>query len=266
MSPDLYSLSLYAAPVLYLLASLGLWRAAAAAWPTAVAAAAIGLHALGLHSSLMSDGALYLGLTNSLSLFAWQCALLVAIFGLALPLRHLGLVVYPLAGVCAALLCLSFEVPDAAFKGGWSLGSHVLLSLLAYGLLTIAAVQALFLLAQDRGLRQHPMPASISSLPPLETMEQLLFQLMGLGFFLLSLALLSGLLFVEDIFAQHLVHKTFFSALAWLVFAILLWGRWQFGWRGRKAINWSLGGYASLLLAYFGSKWVLEALLGTSWG
>jgi ABC-type uncharacterized transport system permease subunit len=86
--------------------------------------------------------------------------------------------------------------------------------------------------------------------------------MIGVGFILLSLALVSGALFVQDLFAQHLVHKTVLSIVAWVVFAILLWGRQRFGWRGRTAIRWTLSGFFSLMLAYFGSKWVLEVVLG----
>jgi ABC-type uncharacterized transport system permease subunit len=82
------------------------------------------------------------------------------------------------------------------------------------------------------------------------------------GFVLLSLALVTGALFLEDIFAQHLVHKTILSIVAWVVFAILLWGRWRFGWRGRTAIRWTIGGFVFLMLAYFGSKFVLELVIG----
>jgi len=97
-------------------------------------------------------------------------------------------------------------------------------------------------------------------------MEHFLFQLIAAGFALLTLALFTGLIFVQNLFAQHLVHKTVLSLLAWLVFAVLLWGRWRFGWRGRTAIRWTLGGFASLMLAYFGSKLVLELILGRHWG
>jgi ABC-type uncharacterized transport system permease subunit len=93
-------------------------------------------------------------------------------------------------------------------------------------------------------------------------MEGLMFEMIGIGFALLTLALLTGVLFLEDIFAQHLVHKTVLSICAWGVFAILLWGRWRFGWRGRTAIRWTVGGFVFLMLAYFGSKLVLELILG----
>jgi len=96
----------------------------------------------------------------------------------------------------------------------------------------------------------------------LQTMEALLFQMLAAGFVMQSLSLATGFMFVEDLFAQHLVHKTVLSILAWFVFAILLWGRWRYGWRGKTAIRWTLGGFVSLLLAYLGSKMVLELVLG----
>jgi len=137
----------------------------------------------------------------------------------------------------------------------------IVLSIMAYSLFAIAAVQAILLAIQDHQLRNRRPGGIIRALPPLQTMEDLLMQLILAGFILLTLALLSGFFFLEDIFAQHLVHKTVLSIAAWLVFATLLWGRWKFGWRGRTAIRWTLGGYIALMLAYFGSKLVLELLL-----
>ena len=101
-------------------------------------------------------------------------------------------------------------------------------------------------------------------MPPLTTMESLLFDAIIIGFVCLSVSLVSGMVFLEDMFAQHLAHKTVLSIIAWLVFAILLTGRWMVGWRGRTAIRWTLGGFISLMLAYFGSKFVLELILATS--
>jgi ABC-type uncharacterized transport system permease subunit len=82
----------------------------------------------------------------------------------------------------------------------------------------------------------------------------------------LTLALVTGSFFVEDLFAQHLVHKVALAVVAWVVFGILLLGRWRMGWRGRQALRWTLSGYVLLGLAYFGSKLVLEVILGKHWG
>ncbi|MGR9000150.1 MAG: cytochrome C assembly family protein, partial [Gammaproteobacteria bacterium] len=99
------------------------------------------------------------------------------------------------------------------------------------------------------------------SLPPLQTMESLLFQMLATGLFFLTISLVSGFVFIEDVFAQHLAHKTVLSILAWLIFSALLIGRSRYGWRGQIAIQWTLIGFVSLLLAYFGSKLVLEIIL-----
>jgi len=88
-----------------------------------------------------------------------------------------------------------------------------------------------------------------------------LFEVIIVGFISLTVSLGSGLLFLENMFAQHLVHKTILSIFAWFVFLTLLIGHWKLGWRGRTAIRWTLSGFISLMLAYFGSKFVLEILL-----
>ena len=117
------------------------------------------------------------------------------------------------------------------------------------------------LAVQERRLRTRRLGGISRGLPPLVTMESLLFQMIGAGFGALTLSLLSGFFFLDNLFAQHLVHKTVLSIAAWLVFATLLWGRRRYGWRGRTAIRWTLSGFAVLVLAYFGSKLVLELVL-----
>ena len=139
---------------------------------------------------------------------------------------------------------------------------HILISIVAYSLLSIAAVQALLLTVQDHHLRNKKPGGFIRALPPLQSMETLLFQIIAFGFVLQSLSLVTGFVFLENMMAQHLVHKTILSIIAWAVFGILLWGRWQFGWRGRTAIRWTLGGFVLMVLGYLGSKMVLEIIIG----
>src|SRR5262245_53276969 len=109
---------------------------------------------------------------------------------------------------------------------------HVAFSLLSAGLLTLAAAQAVTLALQDALLHRNSAHWLVQALPPLQTMERALFLLIGLGFALLSLSLLSGLLFVEGLTTRYLAH-TVLSVAAWAIFGGLLWGRWQWGWRGR---------------------------------
>ena len=115
--------------------------------------------------------------------------------------------------------------------------------------------------AQERALRRRKFHGWLRALPPLTELESLLFRTIAVGFALLTATLLTGVLFVENLFAQHLVHKTVLSVLSWLAFGALLLGRWRYGWRGATAVRWTLVAMALLVLAFFGSKFVLELLL-----
>ncbi len=233
----------------------------------ALAGAAIVLHAGLLGHQTLHGGAIRIGMPEAASLFALQSAVLLWLLSWREPLRSLGLTIYPLAAL-AALWSGAWPTvfQDAAPVVDWKLRWHIILSLFSAGLLTIAAMQAGALALQDRLLHRHDLSRLLlGGMPPLQTMERLLFQLIAIGFLLLSLTLLSVLWFVHDWFAQHLAHKTVLSITAWLIFGVLLWGRWRHGWRGRTAIRWSLAGYAVLILAYFGSKLVLEQFLGKHW-
>lgn len=220
------------------------------------------LHAFELQEGLFTSQGLNLGFFNAFSLFSWLIALLVLMAALSKPIENLGIMVFPLAAISIALEML-FPSQHLLLleKAPPGLQAHILISVLAYSLLSIAAVQSILLWVQDRQLRGKRPGGFIRALPPLQTMETLLFQLIGVGFILQSISLISGAVFLENLFAQHLVHKTVLSIIAWLVFAVLLWGRWHFGWRGRTAIRWTLSGAVALMLAYFGSKLVLELVL-----
>jgi ABC-type uncharacterized transport system permease subunit len=222
---------------------------------------ALAVHALVLYRHVATQHGLDLQFVNALSLVSWLIALLWMLTALAQPVQNLALAILPLAAVTLLLQVLVPPHGERLEEAGLGIDLHILSSLLAYSVLSIAAVQAVLLAVQEKHLREKHPGGFVRALPPLQTMENLLFRMITVGFVLLSLALGSGLLFVEDIFTQHLVHKTVLSTLAWMVFASLLWGRWRFGWRGRTAIRWTLGGFLSLMLAYFGSKWVLEIIL-----
>lgn len=256
------------AALLYFGVTAAIWRSPRRHRPfePALAAAALLLHALGLAQQTLQGSALSIGVNEALSLFTLQSAALLWFITWRQPVRPLGLVLYPLAAVCA-LWAARFPTPShVAALSDWKTAAHVVISLLSAGLLTLAAVQAGALALQDRLLHRHEYGRLLlRGMPPLQTMESLLFHLLAIGFFLLSLTLLSGLWFIHDWFAQHLAHKTVLSLTAWLMFGVLLWGRWRHGWRGRMAIRWVLGSYGVLILAYFGTKLVLEQILGAHW-
>ncbi|MEE8338585.1 MAG: cytochrome c biogenesis protein CcsA [Xanthomonadales bacterium] len=176
-----------------------------------------------------------------------------------------GLVALPIA---AGVVMLEWVLPQDAIpmhELSTGIAVHVISSVLAFGVLSIAGVYALFAAIIDHFLRHHHLKPLVRTLPALVVLESLLFKLIATGFLLLSVSLLSGLLFINDIFAQHLLHKTVLSIMAWLVFGLLLWGRWRYGWRGSLAVRMTLAGIVLLLLGYFGSKLVLEVFLGRSW-
>ena len=233
-------------------------------WNTGIPAlltAALVFHGFALYQLAMTSEGISLGFYSALSLISWIVVLLVFVVSILKPADNLALVFLPAAAIALLLQLLmphTYILPDDL---GLGLRMHILLSVTAYSMLTIAAVQALLLAFQERQLRNKHPARSIRLLPPMQSMENLLVQLLAIGFFLLSLSLSTGLVFVNDIFAQHLSHKVVFSILAWLIFALVLWGRWIWGWRGRKLIRWTLGGFGLLLLAYFGSKFVLELVL-----
>lgn len=196
----------------------------------------------------------------SLVTLSINCILLVAT--LLRPVEKLAVITFPLAVVILLLKLIYPEEARVVSNHSWQMATHISASLLAYSFLNIAAIQAVLLAIQDACLRsRHPDGFLVRSLPSLQSMETLMFQLIGAGFVLLTISLVSGFVFLENMFAQHLAHKTVLSLLAWLVFAILLVGRIRFGWRGQFAIRWTLAGFVALMLAYFGSKMVLELIL-----
>jgi len=199
-----------------------------------------------------------------------------AIVGALIAVTALVLVLRPRLRGMAALLLVIAAMLEAAFsegarsfttgRPGWELSFHIAMATTAFAFLTIGAALAVSQVVVDRRLRSRRPLGILRILTPLESLESGCFHSILAGFLLLTLALVSGAFFVENLFAQHLVHKVVLAIVAWIVFGVLLLGRWRFGWRGRKALRWTLAGYVLLGLSYFGSKLVLENLLGRHWG
>jgi ABC-type uncharacterized transport system permease subunit len=223
---------------------------------------AVVLHAALLYASLWAAGGLNLALTPAFSLIAWVVAILYLATSLIRPVDNLGVLILPVAGLTLLAEWLWPGHMSLALTSSVS-AAHIIVSVLAYSLLCLAAVQSLMLLMQERHLHGKHPGGFIRALPPMQTMESVMFQMIGLGFILLTFTLISGVFFSEAISGQPMkfTHHIVLAVLAWIVYAILLIGRWRLGWRGRPAIHWTLGGFALLLLAYFGSKFVLEVLL-----
>lgn len=223
------------------------------------------LHCRVLLDLILLANGIALSLTSTASFIGLQLALIAAIGAIEPSLRGLagGLL---LLGAAAATVTGTQAVASAGEFLTWQLQAHILISLFAYGLLTVGAIVAVYALIQDRRLHAGQLSTLNYLFAPLETTERLLYGIAGAGFAALLLAVLSGFTFVDNLFAQHLVHKTFLSILALVLFGVLLAGRRFAGWRGRRAVYLYLWGFAILCLAYFGSRYILEEILGRSWG
>lgn len=223
--------------------------------------AALCFHAIANWHSVFLDQQLNLSIINASSVVFFA----IGVIALSNILRHqalenLVLVVIPFTAL-SAFLSYNFGTINSKLIEGSGLISHIILSILAYSFITIAALQASLLGIMEGQLRKHQFNGIFRYLPPLQTMETLLFEMIWLGFVTLSIAIITGFSFLSDMFAQHLAHKTILSILAWAVFAVLLFGRHRYGWRGLIAIRYTLAGFFILMLAYFGTKLVLEVIL-----
>ncbi|MDQ3188563.1 MAG: cytochrome c biogenesis protein CcsA [Pseudomonadota bacterium] len=272
-------LALYVAvAALYLLIAWREWaglRPAAGRVPFWLAGAliiALVLHGGMLWHGMVQSGELRFGFAHALSASLWITALIVCVETFFSASRGMFLLVLPLTAV-ASVLPLLFPGTIVGRTSALPLFQlHLLFAILAYSLLTIAAIHALLMAIMERRLHGEAAVAPgrlgfvIDRLPPLLAMERVLFRLITVGFILLTATLISGIFFSEELFGRPLRfdHKTVFAIASWIVFGGLLLGRLIFGWRGRTALRWTLTGFAMLMLAYVGSHFVLEVLLHRS--
>ena len=252
------------AAVAYLVAAAGLVRSVQADHSKARRVLWVALPAVALHVATHALGWSHLNGPDlhffaALSLVALGMAALSTVAAVTQRMQALGVIVYPLAAIL--VLLYQFAGHGSAQNLDWRLQLHAWLALLAYAALSIATLLALMLWFQERALRRRQLHGWLRALPPLVQLEELLFRSLGASFVLLTLALVTGVMFVENLLAQHLWHKTVLSVLSWIVLGVLLFGRWRFGWRGPRAVKLTLTSMALLLLAFFGSKYVLEVLL-----
>lgn len=232
---------------------------------TLLALAALLLHGQTLGHEIFAEDGLRLSIPEAVSLIGLQLALIGLLGALDASLRGMSAGLLALAAVASAATAVSSGA-DSPMQLSWQIQAHILISMFAYGLLTVGAIVAIYALVQDYRLRTGHLSAANHLFAPLETTEKMLFGIAAGGFVVLLLAVVSGFAFVDNLFAQHLVHKTALSLLALTLFGILVAGRQFAGWRGRRAVYLYLSGFAFLFLAYFGSRFVLEQILGRSWG
>jgi ABC-type uncharacterized transport system permease subunit len=227
-------------------------------------AAGLALHGWLLALDLFVSGGINLSLVNALSTILWLTVLIYWLASLRYDLRALQAFVLPPAALAVLIQILGPKGPLLPYSGNALFEAHLAIALLAYSLFTFAALHAGLMAFAERSLHNRKPLIRLPDFPPIMPMERLLFQIIGIGFVLLTLTLISGIFFTEQLFHQALKfnHKVVFSIASWLIFGALLLGRRIKGWRGRVAVRWTLGGFILLLLAYFGSKFVLEVVLG----
>jgi ABC-type uncharacterized transport system permease subunit len=265
-----------AAALAYLLMTAITWRALGAEqsrgaepWRRGLVPLIALAHAALLADAILGSGSFRFGFAHALSGTLLLAVALLWVEGFFVRMLALDLLVLPAAAV-SVLLPMFFQGAQVSIVGArTAFRLHLLIAIGAYSLFTIAALQALLMTAVDR--RLHAAYASehqhsgrwLAHMPPLLAMERLLFRLITSGFVLLTLTVLTGVFFSEELFGRALRadHKSIFAIASWFVFAGLLTGRFVFGWRGRKALRWTIAGFLMLMLAYVGSRFVLEVIL-----
>ncbi len=220
------------------------------------------LHGALLYAEMFAPEELRFGFAYALSAMLW---LTVLFYWLESFIYDLDALQPPALALAALALPLPLLFPGrigGAYAASLEFRLHLLLAMLAYSLFTIAILHAVLMAVAERRLHRKERGA-LGALPPLLTLERLLFRLIGAAFLLLTLTLATGIAFSETLFGRALrfEHKTVFGVLSWLTFGVLLAGRWLYGWRGRTALRWTLTGFVLLILAYVGSRFVLEVLL-----
>ena len=269
--PYLVSALLYGALALY--SWRARWRPAANAQAPAASFNAIeqygvlvplGLHAVLIARAMFAPDGLHLGVGNAVSAILWLTVLIYWAGNFFYRLDGLQSLVLPVAAVAALLPAMLPSVRPLPNTELVVFKIHLLIAMLAYSLFTIASLHVLLMALLERRLHDGSVPRALQGLPPLLAMETLLFRIIWAGFILLTATLASGVLYSEELFgrAARFNHKTVFGVLSWVIFAALLGGRHVYGWRGRVAVRWTLTGFLMLVLAYVGSKFVLEVVLG----
>lgn len=226
-----------------------------------LAALAVVAHAISAFGVIRTNTGYHFGLVEISTLITVSISLLVLISSLRKPLENLFVALFPLA-IVTILMSLTISSSAAPTQMGLELATHIIFSILAYSFFTIAALQALFVAYQNRQLKNRHANGLIRRFPPLQDMESFLFELLWVGEILLTVGMLIGTLFVSDFWEQEgIAHKAILSAIAWVIFAVLLWGRKALGWRGTTAIRWTLAGFGVLILGFYGVKIALEYII-----
>lgn len=231
-----------------------------------VLAAALTLHALSLEADLFGTGSFSFGFGNALSLSMWLTMMFYAIENMLSPLNELLTLTAPAAAISVLLPLVPGTHPMAIALADWPLSLHIVVAMLAYSFFTLSAFHAMLMMMLEKRLHNAHLPSRLKNAPPLLVQEKILFRLIASGFVFLTITVLTSTFFSETIFKKsfEINHKSLFSILSWFVFGALLAGKHFWGWRRKVALRWTMAGLGLILLAYSGSRFVLEIILGRS--
>ena len=241
-------------------------------WRNVFLTAALVCHAIAWHEQVFTTQGMRFGFAHVVSISCWLMAMVTWLESLQNRVLILEVFAYPAAAFSVLLPAWFSGGLASSYENSVWFKLHITIAIGAYSLMTIAAAHAVLMSAQERSLHAPgggnkgvPMLWSrwLENLPPLLVMERVLFRMILLGFVFLTLTLASGVVFSEQWYhkAMRFDHKTVFACISWLIFAVLLAGRFVYGWRGRQALRWTMGGFLTLVLAYVGSRFVLEVIL-----
>jgi ABC-type uncharacterized transport system permease subunit len=225
-------------------------------------AVALLLQGSGLYLLLFSGGSLRFSFSLAVSLMLWLTVLIYWLESFRLRVDGILPMVLPLAALGAILPAVFSQTHEIVHAQTMGFRIHFLAAMLAYGLFSVSALNAVFMGLVERRLHRRRFARPQTGLPSILSMETLLFRLIGIAFLLLTLTLISGLVFSERIFGRAFIldQRSTFAFASWITFAILLFGRHAYGWRGRVALRWILAGFSLLVFAYIGSRFVMEVL------
>ena len=262
------------AAIIYLMMTLHFWRsrwsksasetgAAMKIWERILIASAIGAQGSALYLSVFDQTGMRFSFSLALATMCWLAAIAYWIENLRVRLESMQPLILGIAGVSSVLPLVFTKTHLLAHASSTGFRMHFAAAMLAYSLFALAALHAALLNFAERQLHQRHVSRGLNALPPILALEDLLFRMVLAGFTLLTMAVGSGVFFSETVYGKPLNfdHKTLFALISWGIFAALLIGRWQFGWRGKRAQRWLLTGFLALILAYVGSRFVLEAVL-----
>jgi ABC-type uncharacterized transport system permease subunit len=225
---------------------------------------ALSFHLWLLNGAIFADGGMHFGFALAISTMVWLAALIYWAESFFHHIDGMQALVLPLAAIGVSLPVVFPGAHLLIHNDSPMFRAHFIVAMLAYSMFTIAALHATVMALLERRLHSGALSGSLASLPPLLSMERMLFRIIWLGFILLTITLGSGMLFSEPLFGKPLAfdYKIVFGMASWVIFAGLLAGRRVYGWRGKGALRWTLAGFAALLLAYIGTRFVLEVILG----